>query len=41
LAQEVVRRIESKEIDPKNEAIGVKLGSYRVVDPTAKGRYCC
>lgn len=29
LAEEIVRKIDSNEIDPRNELLGVKLGTYR------------
>lgn len=41
LATEVIRRIECGEIDPKNEAFGVKLGGYQGGKTETKGRLCC
>jgi hypothetical protein len=37
----VSKRIENKEIDPKNESFGVKLGTYKMENQQDNVRYCC
>lgn len=41
LAREIMRKIDCGEIDPKNEACGVKLGAYSGGKAAEKGRVCC
>jgi Ras-related protein Rab-2A len=44
LAREVLRKIENSQIDPRNEVLGVKLGSYNVGGSQQSGGrrwYCC
>jgi hypothetical protein len=41
LAREIIKKIEANEIDPKNEMLGVKLGSYRSKSDEAPRKWCC
>lgn len=44
LAEEVLRRIDEGEIDPKNEMLGVKIGTLELKEAVVEGEsrgWCC
>ena len=41
LAGEIVRKIKDKELDPRNETLGIKIGTYKSERSENEKRYPC